>query len=542
MPPDPLELTADLGDLAQLATRPARLDELLAHALDYLAEIVPYDLAAVLELRGDELVVRCARGPLANDKVRSHAIALEDFPSVRQALETRRARVMTEHDHADGDGDPYDGVLDLPHGHACLVVPLFANDRTIGALTFDRSQCVLYEPLTVNIATITGQIISLAMFAARQAEALARQRDRLAEENRLLAAELPAGGDDAGALLTGSLDPAMRRVVAQARQVAVTDAPVLIGGETGTGKEVLARALHGWSRRAARPFIRLNCAALPDELVESELFGHRQGAFSGAVADRPGRFVVADGGTILLDEVGELPLAAQAKLLRVLQEGSFEPVGSDRPVSVDVRVIAATNVDLQRAVAEKRFREDLYFRLAVFPIHLPPLRERGADLLPLAEHGLARLAARGRGGPWRLSTAARAQLAAYPWPGNVRELLNCLERATILQPVGELGPEHLHLPALRAAPAAPAAMRPVATIADAQREAIRKALEQSGGRIYGAGGAAELLGMKPSTLQSRMIRLSAPPRTGVGTDISVNTDRPVRKSGGKKAKRGRHRG
>jgi transcriptional regulator with GAF, ATPase, and Fis domain len=301
----------------------------------------------------------------------------------------------------------------------------------------------------------------------------------------------------------------MAEAIALARQVAPTSAAVLITGETGTGKEVAARAIHAWSRRAAQPFLKLNCSALPEHLVESELFGHVKGSFSGAERDRPGRFLAADGGTLLLDEIGDLPLAAQAKLLRVLQEGAFEPVGSDRTVRVDVRIIAATHVDLPAAVAAGRFRADLYHRLAVFPIHLPPLRERCEDVPRLAQALLARIAARHRGGPWSLSAAAIHGLVGYPWPGNVRELEHALERAAILAPEGRIEPRHLAFPGA-AARAAPGAQLPVApapsvdALAAVERQSILAALASSRGRVYGERGAAARLGLKPSTLQHRM--------------------------------------
>ncbi len=501
-----VDLTHDLREVALLAGEQGGTDALLERALDYLSGSIAYDLAAVLELSGDQLAVRCARGRLASDKVRQHRIALADVPSVRMALESRRTRVLEEHDHA-GEGDPYDGVLDLVDGHSCMVVPLFFADRTLGAMTFDRAECGKYEPGAVDLATIYGQIIALAMVAAEQARTLHRERHRLEEENRLLVDEVTRQVD-ACALLGRSQNPAMLKIARLARQVAPTDAPVLVTGETGTGKEVVARAIHSWSKRADGPFVKLNCAALPEGLVESELFGHTKGAFSGAETDRPGRFAVANRGTLLLDEIGDLPLGAQAKLLRVLQEGTFEPIGSDRALEVDVRIIAATHVNLEEAMNAGRFREDLFYRLDVFPIELPRLADRREDIVPIAESFLARVAAQTRRGPWTLSDRARDALTSYDWPGNVRELENCLERATIVSPPGSIEIDALR-PKKSRTRATALSSDPTSwpSLSSMEKDYVERVLEATDGKIYGPGGAAEILGMKPSTLQSRMTKL-----------------------------------
>ena len=501
------DLAQALTQLARVAGRLPQGETFLPAALDALAAIVPYDLAVVLRLEGEHLKVVCARGPLAGDRVRAHQLALDRFPSIREALRTGNTRIMVEADHARGDGDPYDGILDLPHGHACMVVPLLAGGQILGALTFDRNVCSPFDPLTVNLATIYGQLIALSWMASDQGSRMQRQRERLEAENRLLRSEV-VGADDAGALMERTLSPALQRLLRQARQVAPSESAVLITGETGTGKEVLARAIHGWSRRADQPFLKLNCAALPEHLVESELFGHVRGAFSGATQARPGRFQVADQGTLLLDEIGDLPLAAQAKLLRVLQEGVFEPVGSDRSVAVDVRIMASTNVNLEQAVALGRFRTDLYYRLNVFPLHLPALRERPEDIVLLAEDWLYRQAKRTGQGPWRLAPEDGDALKAHTWPGNLRELVNVLERATILSGAGELRVGPLTGPPAKARPPlAPSEEEGDGDLDTVQRNAILKALQQCGGRIYGEGGAAVRLGMKPTTLQSRIKKL-----------------------------------
>ena len=308
---------------------------------------------------------------------------------------------------------------------------------------------------------------------------------------------------------------AVREVVRKIELVAPTQAPVLITGESGTGKELIARAIHGAGSRGDRPLIRVNCAAVPADLFESEFFGHVRGAFTGAVADRVGRFELADQGTLFLDELGEIPLELQGKLLRVLQEGQFERVGDTRTRSVDVRVVAATNRRLEEEVAAGRFREDLFYRLNVFPIESVPLRERPEDIPLLAAHFLGKVSRRhGRDG-LQLSRAHVERLQAYHWPGNVRELENLIERALIVSTGNKLV---IDLPA--GGPAAerpPPQPAPVSTAAgppgtEAERRAqeramIIAALDASGGKVFGAGGAAERLGLKPTTLASRIKRL-----------------------------------
>jgi DNA-binding NtrC family response regulator len=291
-------------------------------------------------------------------------------------------------------------------------------------------------------------------------------------------------------------DPKMQAVLELARSVAPADATVLITGETGTGKELIARAIHHWSARADQVFVAVNCAALAETLLESELFGHEKGAFTGAVAQRRGRFELAHGGTLFLDEVGEMSPALQAKLLRVLQEGTLERVGGTKTVTVDVRVIAATNRDLQAMVAAKAFRDDLYYRLSVFPIGLPPLRERPADILPLAEHILHQMSRRRDKRIVGFSEEAKTLLQAYGWPGNIRELQNVTERAAILCREDRIGPDHLNL----TLPAAPSPTGPK-TLKAVERETILLALAAHQGNRRKA---AEQLGIGLRTLYTRL--------------------------------------
>ena len=298
--------------------------------------------------------------------------------------------------------------------------------------------------------------------------------------------------------------------------VAPTDATVLVTGESGTGKELIGRAIHEASARRDRPLIRVNCAAIPRELFESEFFGHVRGAFTGALRDRIGRFELADGGTLFLDEVGEIPLELQGKLLRILQEGQFERVGEERTRTVDVRVIAATNRDLRAEVRAGRFREDLYFRLDVFPIHSAPLRERIEDVAPLALHFLRHAERKLKVSGLGLSEADVRRLAAYDWPGNVRELQNVIERAAILARNGRLT---IDLPGTAPRPAAP---EPIVLPTDGllteeerrqrDRRSLMAALDLAGGKISGPGGAAERLGIRPTTFASRLKAHGLDPR------------------------------
>jgi PAS domain S-box-containing protein len=336
-----------------------------------------------------------------------------------------------------------------------------------------------------------------------------RERNRLRHQNAYLRDEIKSEYNfdeiiGASAGLQGTLG--------KVKQVAPTDSTVLILGETGTGKELIARALHSGSRRKDRPLIKLNCAALPTGLIESELFGHEKGAFTGAIEKRVGRFALADGGTLFLDEIGDMPMDVQVRLLRVLQEQEFEPVGSTKTLKVDVRVIAATNRDLAKAVAEGEFRADLFYRLNVFPIAVPPLRERRDDVPLLAHYFAARHAAKIGKRIDAFSEETLQRLLEYPWPGNVRELENVIERAVILSPEGTLAvdPAFLRVDAslARQSPsAAPSASGVVLTAAENERVNILKALKEARWRIEGERGAARVLGLHPNTLRSRMKRL-----------------------------------
>ena len=393
----PVDLARDLQELATLVSSEHAVDDVLRRGLDWLARVAPYDLATVFVLEQGRLVVRAARGPLADDRVRQHALALEQFPSLREALETRRARTFLEQDHRHGDGDPFDHVLDLPPGHACLVAPLVAGDQSLGVLTLDRTVCEVYPPPVVNLVEVYAQLLAIAMQGAGKTVTLERLHQQDHAHAKLMEEQLGGAPELDAQIRSAEMQALLRR----ARQVARAQTPVLIRGEPGSGKERLARAIHAWSERAEHPFVSLSCAAVPDGALELELFGHVEGAFAGVGRARPGRLVVANGGTLFLDEVSELPLPLQTRLLRVLQDGEFEPVGSDRPVRVDVRVLAATHADLEAAVAAGRFREDLFYLLDVFP-----LETAAAARAPRRRGSARRSAARGAGPAHRKDGAA----------------------------------------------------------------------------------------------------------------------------------------
>jgi transcriptional regulator with GAF, ATPase, and Fis domain len=360
------------------------------------------------------------------------------------------------------------------------------------------SDAELLDALGVQLGVLLGNI-SLW-------QELTRARERLAQENRYFRESVPAAA--AGSQMVAH-SAAMREVLGLVGRVAPSTTAVLITGETGVGKELVAHEIHRQSPRRDGPFIAVHIAALAPGLVASGLFGHERGAFTGATEQAKGRFELADGGTLLLDEVGELSLEDQVKLLRVLQEGTFERVGGSRTLRSDFRLVAATNRDLAAEVQAGRFREDLYFRLCAFPIRVPPLRERREEIPTLALYFLEKVA-RQRGVRFEgISEADMERLVAWDWPGNVRELGHVIERASFLSE-----PPMLRIPSLegglaRAQPASRVTVEQESwvTLAEAERRHIGRVLEHTGGRITGAGGAAEILGLKPSTLNFRIAKL-----------------------------------
>ncbi len=485
----------------------------LESILEAVRELVPADLAAVLELENeDTLRVVAAAGPLASPTVEHLRVDLGIRPALRAALAGDVPAVLEDAHIEHLEPDPYADVVPLPGDHSCLAAPLRSEGRLVGAMTLDLLRCGVFG--SSDLLRAVGAFARLAAMVIAQhrtAERLSRDLESLAAA----AADLSPTGPT-GAALVGHSRPWLD-VVERLRLVAPVPTTVLLLGETGTGKEQAARAIHQWSPRAKRPFLAVNCSVLSRELATAELFGHERGAFTGADRRRAGRFELADGGTLFLDEVADLPAQAQAMLLRVLQEGAFERMGGSATLHVDVRIIAATHRDLRREAAAGRFREDLFFRLGAFPIHLPPLRERPGDVLLLAQHLLGRLRERLGMPGLALGEDAAAALEGYDWPGNVRELANVLERAAILAGGGTIAARHVELGRGRAAvprevvlPSLPAGYRlpdDLRPLERAQAEVILDALAASGGRVAGANGAAVRLGVPPTTLYSAIKRL-----------------------------------
>ncbi len=342
-----------------------------------------------------------------------------------------------------------------------------------------------------------------AVEKAIQRSALARMKNRPGERNPCAKDQPESKGRFAEII---GQSARLRRVLEEVETVAPTPSTVLIHGETGTGKELIARAIHTMSGRSQRPFVKLNCAAIPSGLLESELFGHEKGAFTGAVAQKIGRFELAHGGTVFLDEIGDIPLELQPKLLRVLQEQEFERLGSTRTLRVDVRIVAATNRDLAQMSRAKQFREDLFFRLNVFPVHLPPLRERAGDIPLLVRHYVDKFSRRMNKRVETIPPEAMAVLTAYSWPGNIRELQNFIERSVILTPGNVLS-----VPAQELRSTKPMAGAPGNTLEDVERDHILQVLRETGGIVGGRQGAALRLGVKRTTLLSKMEKLGIAP-------------------------------
>ena len=379
-------------------------------------------------------------------------------------------------------------------------LPLLVREHCLGTLNIGSAQPGEPDPDDVKFLQQVATQIAYAIDHVLAYQQIQQLSEKLRLENEYLTEEVKASRN-LGSVIGES--PAFRKVLDLIKAVAPTHTTALLLGETGTGKEVLARAIHDLSPRSDRPFIRVNCAALPAGLIESELFGHERGAFTGAGQRRAGRFELANKGTLFLDEIGEMPLEAQVKLLRVLQDGMVDRVGGTQPISVDVRLIAATNADLASGVSKGQFRADLFYRLHIFPIVVPPLRERRQDIILLAQHFLSRLGEKMKRPHLQFDPRSLQRLMDYHWPGNVRELQNVIERAVILSPSSLITVDDMFLPG--PAPALPSE-QPL-NLGELERSHILKVLDQSNWRIYGNGGAAELLGLNPETLRSRIRKL-----------------------------------
>jgi formate hydrogenlyase transcriptional activator len=499
-----------LLEINQSTTRHLRRDDLFAALADCVKPLLP-----PTERFGIEV-------PTGPETLRVHVLAMdrpsgspmiEEFGSAgtacRWAQEQRSHYVASCREEMRTRFPVTCDVMEREGMESLCALPLIRENRSFGALFFMSSTIGAYRDIPLALLERVASAVAVAVDNCFAYEELRALRDRLAAENTYLQEEIRQEHNFTEIV---GRSPAMTRTLALVERVAATSSTALILGETGTGKELIARALHDRSPRRDRPLVKVNCSAISAGLVESELFGHVKGAFTGASETRTGRFDVADRGTIFLDEIGELPLDTQVKLLRVLQEREFEPVGSSRPHRVDVRVIAATNRDLEREVAAGRFRQDLYFRLNVVPIVVPPLRDRAGDV-PLLVHLFVERFARDFGKRIEgVSPETMARLADYPWPGNVRELQNVIERAVVLAegPVLDFGAELL--PEVRSEDAVDP--RPVApswarggTLDEVSQQHIVDTLVRTSWVIDGPRGAARLLGVHPSTLRSRMKRL-----------------------------------
>jgi transcriptional regulator with GAF, ATPase, and Fis domain len=487
------------------------LVEGVERALPVLAERLPLVALVVrrLELAGPSLETLAAASCAGSPLTRPHSVLGPD--SLRDLAAAGGDRVARAVRQGAAD-DPFAvAVPDGAEGEA-MVGPLWGPDRLLGVVVLLAGRKGHFRPAHREIATELLEPLAAALAAHCRVHDITTECEAARADRHTLLTKLGRRQIDDG--LVGG-DSGLREVMAQVDQVSQSDVPVLIFGETGSGKEVIARAIHNRSRRAAGPFLRVNCGAIPSELVDSELFGHERGSFTGAVHQRKGWFERADGGTLLLDEVAELSPAAQVRLLRVLQDGSFERVGGQHSLRVDVRIVAATHRDLFGMVSSGQFREDLWYRLAVFPIELPALRERPEDMPALATHLALRASRRFGLSPILPTRADIDLLTGYPWPGNVRELAAVIDRAAILG-----NGERLHvaqalgvgrtasMPAGGPKPAvAQTGPEVLASLDEAMATHIERALSLAGGRIEGLRGAARLLRVNPHTLRSRMRRL-----------------------------------
>lgn len=503
-----------LLDIWGITSRHLEISEAVRQSAPILARQLPIDLVLVrsLDLAESQIVTVGSgsfspRGRLAPQKFSCHPEQLERLLSWGARQSTWRADAVA----AQTD---LPGLVPENLNGSVLAGPLRHNGDFLGALILVSTRTASFEPEHCALFEALLEPFSVALSNSRQLQELTRLREAAEASNRSLLSRLDRR--DISDSIVGS-ETGLREVIQRIELVSRSDAPVLLFGETGSGKEVAARAIHARSARATGPFLRVNCGAIPPELVDSQLFGHERGSFTGAIGSRKGWFERADGGTLFLDEIGELPPAAQVRLLRILQDGTFERVGGQQQLSVDVRVVAATHHDLKQKVNNGSFREDLWYRIAVFPIVIPPLRDRTEDIPALATHFALR-AAKNLGVPSLAPSPGDIErLVAYPWPGNIRELSAVIERAVILgngrflavaQALGIEGAVGIHASRSggEADPPSPAP-KPFSTLDEAMRKHIEAALQRTRGRVEGPAGAARLLGINPHTLRARMRKL-----------------------------------
>jgi formate hydrogenlyase transcriptional activator len=483
----------------------SKVDAQIMQSQKRVCETFGLERSALMQISPDGLHGMVTHSWAADEFEVPPFLSVEDFPwCARIALSGQRLNIGRI------DDLPVEAEKDKQalrrHGpKSSLALPLRSNGKLIGALTFGsmREQRE-WDNRLVERLVLVADIFANALAHARADEELQRAsreiedlKHRLEKENVYLREEVKLNHQHNEVIGDGE---GIRRVLKKAEQVATTDSTVLLLGETGTGKELIARTIHDHSRRKHRVMVKVNCAALPASLVESELFGRERGAFTGALTREMGRFELANASTILLDEIGELPLELQSKLLRVLQEGEFERLGGPRTIKVDVRVIAATSKNLQQAVQDGKFREDLFYRLNVFPITLPPLRERKEDIPALVWHFVNDLSQRMGRSIESIQAATMEAFKNYYWPGNIRELRNVIERFLITNTSTVFRAE---VPIAESSLAHGTAQ----TFEEVERNHLLKVMDLVGWRVRGQGGAAEILGLKPTTLESRMQKL-----------------------------------
>jgi len=491
-------------------------EALYASAYEAIRRVIPFDRAAFLLYQPEAKTLKLVsmQGPNESDFFRvGREYDLEETRISAWVLEHQE--VVTKGDLKREQQSPGERSLVSEGIQSYCVVPLVAMGQSLGTFAVWSETQNRYTEADAELLRDVANQVALAIANMQSYEEIAALKARLEKENVYLQEEIRTEHNFEE--IVGD-SPPLLALLRRVDQVAPTDSTVLIYGETGTGKELIARAIHDRSNRKNRPLVKVNCSAISAGLVESELFGHVKGAFTGAFERRIGRFELADGGTIFLDEVGELPLDTQVKLLRVLQEREFEPVGSNRSVSVDVRIICATNRNLEESIKASTFRSDLYYRLNVFPLQVPPLRERRSDIDQLATFFVSRYARNLGKKITGISEATRQKLLSYSWPGNIRELQNLIERALILStgPILELESDLTGVSASAVSPdyqtEVPEALpyldhSPLKTLQEVERDHILAVLEQTHGVIEGSNGAAKTLGMHPNTLRHRMEKL-----------------------------------
>jgi len=460
-------------------------------SLDY-ASLLIYD-AGIGALR-----LQTADLPHGAGAIRENAIVPLDDTVAGYVFRTRQGRVFSLQEVA-AISQSTGEIMGREGLHSICCIPLVSHGNGLGTLNLGSRREAFFTGGDLQFFLQAADQVAIALENALSFQRIEELNARLAEEKIYLEDEIRT--DNRFEEIVGQ-SRALKAVLKQVETVAPTDSTVLVYGETGTGKELLARAIHQLSSRLHGTFVKLNCAAIPTGLLESEMFGHEKGAFTGAIAQRIGRFELADRGTMFLDEVGEIPLELQTKLLRVLQEREFERLGSSRTIKTDARLVAATNRNLEALVEERQFRADLYYRLNVFPITVPPLRERREDIPLLVRYFVQQFARRMNRRITNIPADAMQALTRYQWPGNIRELQNFIERAVIVSPGPTLQAPVRELKGPKTPPSSSAV-----TLADAESEAIQRALRESGGRVGGPQGAAAKLGMKRTTLQAKMRKL-----------------------------------